>query len=322
MICESDAVKLNSVRLVVLLCIVNAFQAVGVALPTFAQIIVAHRGASSDAPENSINSFKLAWEQDADAVEGDFFLTLDKQIVCIHDDTTTRVSGVELKVAESSLAALQKLDIGSWKGQQFRNERIPTLQEVLAVIPPKKTLFIEIKCGPEILPYLKPVLTDSDVESQQLRVISFNKDVIRTAKLVMPSVEAYWLVDFRKDNNKGLWYPEIDVIVEAARRIGADGVDVRAKMDLLNPNFVERCREAGLSLHAWTVDDPSDAMRLRQLGFDSITTNRPGFLREVFFLSPHPQLDTIPPVTPQLEIPALPRTEDKSPADRIKVSTE
>ncbi|TWU26080.1 glycerophosphodiester phosphodiesterase family protein [Bythopirellula polymerisocia] len=93
----------------------------------YAQLLVAHRGASADAPENTLSSFQLAWEEGADAIEGDFYLTSDNQIVCIHDDTTERVSGVDLDVASATLEELRKLDVGSWKERKYINERIPTL---------------------------------------------------------------------------------------------------------------------------------------------------------------------------------------------------
>ena len=77
--------------------------------------IVAHRGASLDAPENTLAAFRLAWSQGADAIEGDFRLTKDGRIACLHDDTTQRTAGLDLTVADSTLAELRELDVGSWK---------------------------------------------------------------------------------------------------------------------------------------------------------------------------------------------------------------
>ena len=72
--------------------------------PLSAQVIVAHRGASQDAPENTIAAFKKAWAQNADGIEGDFYVTKDQQIVCIHDANTERTAGRKLEVANSTLA--------------------------------------------------------------------------------------------------------------------------------------------------------------------------------------------------------------------------
>lgn len=86
------------------------------------QLIVAHRGASYDAPENTLAAFRLAFEKDADGIEGDFYLTSDNRIVCIHDSDTERVAGKKLIVAKSTLAELKQLDVGSWKDKKWHAE--------------------------------------------------------------------------------------------------------------------------------------------------------------------------------------------------------
>src|SRR6056300_610029 len=78
-------------------------------------LIVAHRGASYDAPENTLPAFELAWKQGADAVEGDFLLTGDGKIVCFHDKDTKRLTGQKMDISKTSFADLQKLDVGKWK---------------------------------------------------------------------------------------------------------------------------------------------------------------------------------------------------------------
>src|SRR5450631_4721748 len=111
----------------------------------FAIGIVAHRGASADAPENTLAAFRLAWEQGADGIEGDFRLTAEGRIVCIHDEDTVRVAGSRHVVADASYNDLRALDVGSWKGKQWRSERIPLLEEVLADVPDGKQAFLELK---------------------------------------------------------------------------------------------------------------------------------------------------------------------------------
>ncbi|QEG35274.1 glycerophosphodiester phosphodiesterase [Bythopirellula goksoeyrii] len=258
---------------------------IGINSQIHAQLLVAHRGASAEAPENSLSSFQLAWEEDADAIEGDFYLTSDEQIVCIHDETTKRVSDVDMKVSNSTLEQLQKLDVGSWKDSQYANERIPTIQDVLATIPFGKSFFIEIKCGPEILPILKPILLDSGIPLSQLKIISFDEDVVKVAKQTMPDIETFWVVGFKKDKQQGKWMPTIDDVLKTAASINADGLDLKAELEVINSDVVARCRDAGLGLHAWTVDDPKLAEQLIEFGFDSVTTNRPGFLRQALVVS-------------------------------------
>ena len=110
-------------------------------------MLTAHRGASHNAPENTMAAFNLAWQENADGIEGDFYLTSDGQIVCIHDATTARTGDIDLTVATSTLAELKAVDVGSWKGSEWSGEQIPTLEEVLSCIPTGKYIQIEIKAG-------------------------------------------------------------------------------------------------------------------------------------------------------------------------------
>ena len=85
-------------------------------------LIVAHRGASKRAPGNTLPAFELAWKQGADAIEGDFRLTKDGHVVCIHDETIKRTAGADLNVAQSTLSELRKLDVGAWFDPAFKGD--------------------------------------------------------------------------------------------------------------------------------------------------------------------------------------------------------
>ncbi|HZI31523.1 MAG TPA: glycerophosphodiester phosphodiesterase family protein, partial [Candidatus Binatia bacterium] len=111
--------------------------------------LIAHRGASYDAPENTLAAVNLAWQQNADAVEVDVHLSKDRKLVVIHDDNTRRTGGVDDKVSEQTLSKLRSLDVGCWKGKQWTGEKVPLLEEVLAAIPEGRRLFVELKCGSE-----------------------------------------------------------------------------------------------------------------------------------------------------------------------------
>lgn len=245
-----------------------------------AQRVVAHRGASSEAPENTLLAFRLAWRRGADAIEGDFYLTRDGHIVTIHDKTTKRTAGVELSVAGSTFEALRKLDVGSWKDTRFRGERIPTLAEVLAIVPTGKQIFIEIKCGPEIVPRLLAVLKSSRLSPAQTVVISFDENVVSAIKRRAPDLTALWLVGYKQDKSTGRWSPSRDEVLSTLKRIGADGLDSEANQDVVNASFVKALRAAGMQFHVWTVDNPQDVRLFQQLGVDSITTNRPQLVRK------------------------------------------
>ncbi len=245
-----------------------------------AQLVIAHRGASYDAPENTLAAFNLAWEKGADGVEGDFYLTKDRRIVCIHDPSTKRTAGVELDVAGSTLAELRELEVGRYRGEQFAGERIPVIEDVLATVPTGKRIFIEVKCGPEIIPYLREVLAKSNLEPEQTCVISFNKDVVAASKKQIPHVKAHWITGFRKNPDTGSWEPSLEEVLRTAGEIHADGVDLNAHRQVMDAGFVKRLRDAGLEFHCWTVNDPAVAGRFQLLGVDSITTDRPDYIRQ------------------------------------------
>jgi glycerophosphoryl diester phosphodiesterase len=241
--------------------------------------LVAHRGASHDAPENTLPAFELAWRQGADAIEGDFRLTADGKIVCMHDaDTARTAGGRKLKVAETPLAELRRLDVGRWKGEQWKGTPPPTLAEVLATVPPGKKVYLEVKCGPEIVPALARDLTDSGLAAEQFVIISFQAAVIRAVKDAALPGKAYWLSALPEAEHR----PPAELVPELLRTLRdcrADGLGVKA-LATLGADFVRPLREAGIGFHAWTIDDPVEAARLLELGFASITTNRPGLVRE------------------------------------------
>lgn len=243
--------------------------------------IVAHRGASYDAPENTLASINLAWERGADAVEIDVYLSADGRIVAAHDATTKRTAGVDRKVVEQTLEELKALDVGRWKETRFAGERIPTLEEILKTVPDGRRMFIEVKCGPEVVEELRRVCARSGKSPWQTTVISFNLDVIREVKKSMPGVPAYWVLGVtpaEPDPNEPKNVP-LGQRIPAAKEAGADGLDVNWKSGI-DAEYLNTVRRAGLELHAWTVNDAEQARKLAAVGIDSITTDRPGWLRE------------------------------------------
>jgi len=244
--------------------------------------IVAHRGSSHDAPENTLAAFRLAWQQNADAIEGDFHLTADDQIVCLHDKTTRRTAPAHpnLTAADATLEQLRKLDVGSWKDTQFAGEKMPTLSEVLETVPAGKQIFVEIKCGVEILPILKKQLAACDLDPDQIVLICFSAEVIEEARRTMPAYEANWLTSYRTHPVTRQISPSAKTILRMLDDSSASGFGTQAKMDFISSELVESVHDSGRSIHAWTVDEPGVARELRNLGFDSITTNRPAEIRE------------------------------------------
>lgn len=260
-----------SMRRLWILCCLVFLSSCGTAME-----IVAHRGASFLAPENTLASVNLAWELQADAVEVDVHLTNDRRIVAIHDQDTLRTSGADHNVAQATALELRQLDVGSLKAKKYAGEKIPFLEEVLDTLPPGKKLFAEVKCGPEILPHLRDILTNSGKLSQVI-VISFDYDVVVGFKKLQPEVPAHFLKSSKKDQH-GARPAYRDDLVEKAVAGKLDGLGVHYAG--VTKSFARTVRRAGLELYVWTVDDPLEAKRLRELGADWVATNRPGWMRE------------------------------------------
>lgn len=242
-------------------------------------LIIAHRGESFDAPENTLASINLAWKRNINAVEIDIHMTLDQAIVVIHDDDTFRISGKKLKIEKSTLPELKQLDIGSHKDSKWNSERIPTLKQVLKTVPKNGRLVIEMKSDDSLLKKLKNELANSQLHPNQIELIAFNFKTLTQAKQVMPEYKMRWLLDL--DYFWPWWMPRISErrIIRKLRKQNLDGVDVWAGK-LLNRNFISAFKNSGLSVYAWTVDEPEKVKSLIADGVDGITTNRAGWIVE------------------------------------------
>jgi glycerophosphoryl diester phosphodiesterase len=251
-----------------------------VAPSTRAAEIMGHRGASADAPENTLSSFKLGYAQGADADELDIHLTKDGKLIVSHDANTKRTAGVDKKIVESTFDELRKLDVGKWgkwAGKGF-TEKLPSLDEAMAVVPKDRKLLIEIKTHAEIMPALVESINRSPLSAKQTIFISFQYDVIEAVKRQYPDRLAFWLYDYKKDKKTGE-FPKLDDLIAKAKAAKADGLDLNFNFPLDAAN-VKKIKDAGLQIHVWTVDDPAKARELVKAGVDSITTNRPGALRK------------------------------------------
>jgi glycerophosphoryl diester phosphodiesterase len=255
--------------LILILIVANVLSA------SAAPLVVAHRGASHDAPENTLPAFNLAWSQGADAIEGDFHLSSDGKILCIHDRNTKRVTGKQLVVKKTPLADLQSLDVGVWKGEKWKGTTASSLSDVLACVPKGKRIFLEVKCGPEIVPTMLKDIKASGLADEQVTIIAFDTKVIEHFKKQNPAYQVYWLTSFK---NQGSLNPGTDTILKTLKRINADGVSTKADPRITS-DFIRTVKQAGYSYHVWTINEPTDAKHFEKLGVDSITTNRPAYIR-------------------------------------------
>jgi len=240
-------------------------------------MIVAHRGASHDAPENTLAAFKLAWEQESDGIEGDFYLTTDSKIVCIHDADTERTAGTKLDVEQSTLAQLRELEYGAWKDPKWKGEIIPTLEDVLQTVPDGKIFVIELKSKQAIASVLAAELNRLDTSSIQLLIICFDQPTVKACKQLMPSIKVHWLTSFDKKTDLSVSRPTAKQVAATVKKTGADGVGMKADRAVIDAEFVRQLKAGGCNeFHVWTTDSVPDARYFQELGAIGITTNRPG----------------------------------------------
>jgi len=241
-------------------------------------LIIAHRGASFDAPENTLAAVWLAWRQHADAVEVDVHLTRDDRLVVIHDPNTRRTAKVNRKVEAHTFQELHALDVGSWKDPAWHGEKIPTLDEVLATVPLGKRIFIEIKTRGDVAPALAKTLAASPCKPEQIVIIGFSLPAMQSLKRAFPEIEICWLSVLKRGPLTHR-LPSFGRLVKKVKHAGLNGLDLAANR-ALTPGLIKKLRFAGLSLYVWTVDTPATARKLAEAGVDGLTTNRPGWLRQ------------------------------------------
>ena len=230
-------------------------------------MIIAHRGISFDLPENSLSAFNASWAVGVDGIEGDFHLTRDGSIVCIHDNNTSRVCNKNLVICNSTLQELKELNL-QCEGKDHLNIKIPTLTEVLKIVPSGKKIFIEIKCGVEILSPLIKELSRSKINSNQVVIISFDSQVVKELKEMAPEYKALLLYSYKEGR-------EVSSLINEMFDIKADGIGTDNQ---LSKEFVEKVIISGLEYHSWTIDNADTANQLISWGTNSITTNEPELL--------------------------------------------
>ncbi|MGC4032142.1 MAG: glycerophosphodiester phosphodiesterase family protein [Tepidisphaeraceae bacterium] len=241
-------------------------------------LIIAHRGASADAPENTLASFRLALKHDADALEGDFHITGDGVVVCVHDKDFRRLGHSGVVVAERTYAELLTYDIGVWKSPEFAGERIATLEQVLALVPAGKHLRLEVKAGLAPLPAIAAELNRLNIPADRVRLMSFNTDAVREAKRLLPRFKADWLIEYYNDKPA----PAVESVIDTLKACNADGLGTEAWPNVVTPAFGGAIVAAGFDLGAWTVNDVELAKQLIASGVQAITTDRPGMMKTAF----------------------------------------
>lgn len=233
--------------------------------------IIAHRGYSARAPENTIAALSLALDTGASAVEFDLHTAGDGTPLLLHDATLDRTTNGRGHVTAHAPHDVARLDAGSWFSADFTGEPVPTLEDALRAIEPRvRTVFSEIK----------GVRRLRDVEA----IVSVTRDADLLERTVFISMDWRLLDEVRRYEADALLGPIVEHparIEYAFARVTGDQrslLDFDARILLARPELTRRAHEAGIDLAAWTVDDVADAQRLLELGVPRITTNEVGRL--------------------------------------------
>ncbi len=234
--------------------------------------IIAHRGASGTAPENTFAAFHRAWELGADGIETDIHLSADGVPICIHDAELKRLTGVRARVDSLTLAELKQLDVGRWKGEHFAGERIPTLEEVLKTVPFGKTLLIEVKDVPprKLSPSLAPVLKRHSelLATRRVLFMSFFPDLLWEMQSSFPDLTQLLLAE--KLSRLPAKIPQ---------RLPCDALPVHGigfshKLEIPAAT-TDALLAAGSILAVWTENDPDRKSTWIDREFDYLITDHP-----------------------------------------------
>lgn len=235
--------------------------------------LIAHRGAADSAPENTLAAIGKALEGPAEFIEIDVHRTRDGQVVVMHDATVDRTTNGQGKIADLTLAELRQLDAGSWFDPGFRQEKVPTLEEVLALVNGKKKLLIEIKKGDDYYEGIEEHTLEliRQHKAQNWTVIqSFYDEVLNKVWKSEHAVTTHKLII-----GKVPWLP---IYFDHRLRWGSLDKYYRAAAINVNEHFATRAfirhvHNKGFKTYVWTVDDPREINKVTGRGADGVISN-------------------------------------------------
>lgn len=234
---------------------------------------VAHRGATAYAPENTIAAFDLAVDMKADYIEIDVQRSKDGKLVLIHDTTVDRTTDGTGKVGDLTFEQLRSLDAGSWKGEQFAGEPIPTFEEILDRYHGKIGILIELK-APELYPGIEEqvaeVLKERNLDKPQNEKIiiqSFNFESVKRVDQLLPKVPVGVLTSNRADTT-----------LEALQEFSTYADWFNPSYGIVTEELVNQVHSQGMQIGSWTVRSQEAADFLFEMGVDAIISDYPDYV--------------------------------------------
>lgn len=245
--------------------------------------IIAHRGASAHAPENTRAAFRRAIADGADGIELDGRLSSDSIPVVVHDATLRRLAKIERRVADLTAEELSAVDVGSWFNrafpqkfdEKFAAETVPTLAEFFDLLGDYAgVIYVELKGASRIEPLVETIgdFVGKTNTRAQIVVKSFNLEAIKLVKQIAPHIRT-----------AALFEPKILTVLRKKKRIleeaaGCDADEISLHRSLATKKFVRQARENNFSVVIWTADNPVWVSRAIDYGIGAIITNEPAKL--------------------------------------------
>ena len=234
-------------------------------------IRIAHRGASGNAPENTLVAFKKAIKIGVDAVELDLHGTADGEIVVMHDSTLDRTTNLRGAINNTTLETIRGADAGEWFDTEFTGEPVPTLEEALECIAAETIAVLEIK-DPLIAEAVVAKIHETDTLDLTV-VISFHTKVLQTIRALEPRIPTGWLIG---NHNKHL------SPIHLCQQLGELGSSLlNVNHQLITAEFAYEVQRRGIALWCWTVDDITRMREMKTLGVQGITSNYPERFAEI-----------------------------------------
>lgn len=238
-------------------------------MKTSKPIIIGHRGAAGEAPENTLASFALALEQGAQGIELDVHITKDGEIVVCHDETLGRTTDGSGRICNHTWEEIQKLDAGGWYSDRFHGEHVPLLSEVFEMIPSGILINVEVKHAYKgrmeqaLITFLREANRFEDVV-----VSSFDHKVIQRLKRAEPDLQVGLLYDAKLIDHPGY-----------AKKLGIEVCSLHPHHRCIKPEDIAAATAAGLRVYPYTVNELSDYQIMTEAGVTGIITDFPSRLK-------------------------------------------
>jgi len=227
--------------------------------------IIAHRGSSNKAPENTEVSFRQAVNDKADGVEFDVHLTADKEVVVIHDEKIDRTSNQSGYVKDYTLKELKRFDFGSYFAKRFKDQSILSLEETLDIVQNMELINIEIKKGYGINQGIEKKIVEIIKGKgllDKVLISSFNHDSLKIIKDIDSKIKT-----------AALLFARLHKPWQYAKNLGCDYLHLYYK--LLDKEIIDSCHKKNVKVNTFTVNDMADMQKLIYINVDGIITDYP-----------------------------------------------